>query len=90
MAAWEARRESISTSPNSFLSKQRLYVGGSCGSRESSRVVLPEPRKPVMMVTGVGGALVIAGEKVGVIQRGEVVVDGVDATGSERARADGA
>lgn len=50
---------------------------------------MPEPRKPVMMVTGMGGALVIAGEKVGgVMQRGKLVVEGVDAMASERVRAD--
>lgn len=53
-------------------------------------MVFPEPRKPVIMVTGMGGGLVIAGEKVGVMQRGKLVVDGVDATASERVRADGA
>ena len=57
MEAEEARRESIARSPNSFLSNARRYAGGSCGISLRIRVVLPEPRKPVMIVIGIGGIL---------------------------------
>jgi hypothetical protein len=63
---------STAKSPNSFFRSASLYVGfleRSWGRRLRRRVVLPEPRKPVMIVIGMGdmmkekeGMVVVAGE----------------------------
>ena len=52
---------STAKSPNSFLSRASLYEGfwaRSWGRRFRRRVVLPEPRKPVIIVIGIGAIAV--------------------------------
>lgn len=50
-----------SVSPDGALGTQTRYVLGSWGMRFRMRVVLPLPRKPVIIVTGTG--VMFAGEK---------------------------
>ena len=52
--AKEASFESIAKSPSSFFSRASLYPRGNWGRRLRIKVVLPEPRKPVRIVMGMG------------------------------------